>query len=196
MSAHLNSRSQRRRSRRPRGYSMAELLVTVAVLGILSAVVLNGIGVREWQRRKVNAVAVELNGWLESVRRSALKGTGCQVTIQTNASAVAGTVIASAAPVTTTTLPNTCMSEQPLRILANSGGDRYAIQADPATFSFTPRGTARGLPNGNHGDLEITISLNGQPPMRCVQLSSPLGLIRVGFSETTVSGSCTYPGLF
>ena len=175
---------------------MVELLVTVAVLGILSAVVLNGIGMREWQRSRVNAVALELNGWLESVRRSALKGTGCLVTIQTNASAVAGTVIASAAPVTSTNLPNTCMSAQPLRILSNVSGDRYAIQADPPSFSFTPRGTARGLANGNTSDLEITIVLNGQPPMRCVQLTSPLGLIRVGYNDTAVSGSCIYPGVF
>lgn len=180
------------------GFTLSELLITVAVLGILSAVVMNGFGMNEWRRSRVNAVALELNGWLEAVRRSALKGTGCRVTIQTATQAAAGSVIASAAPVTTAavTVPNTCMSQQPLRILSNAGNDVYAISADPATFTFTPRGTTRGLANDNQNDLEITIALNGEPPMRCVQLSSPLGVVRIGTNDTSASGNCTYPGAF
>ncbi|MFM7675329.1 MAG: hypothetical protein ACKO5F_07035 [Synechococcus sp.] len=88
------------------------------------------------------------------------------------------------------------MSGQPLQLLASTSGDRYAIQADPSSFTFTPRGTARGLANGNQSDLEITIAMNGQPPMRCVQLTSPLGVIRVGFNEAATVGACTYPGYF
>ena len=180
------------------GFTLSELLITVAVLGSLSAVVMNGFGMNEWRRSRVNAVALELNGWLEAVRRSALKGTGCRVTIQTATQATAGSVIASAAPVTTAavTVPNTCMSQQPLRILSNAGNDVYAISADPATFTFTPRGTTRGLANDNQNDLEITIALNGEPPMRCVQLSSPLGVVRIGTNDTSACGNCTYPGAF
>jgi prepilin-type N-terminal cleavage/methylation domain-containing protein len=180
------------------GFTLAELLVTLAVIGILSAVVLNGIGMREWQRRRVNAVAMELTGWMEAVRRSALKGTGCRVTLHTSTSSTGGSVIASAEPVTSASsaVPNTCMNEQPLRLLTNTSGDVYSIQASPSTFTFTPRGTARGLANGNQNDLEITIALNGTPPVRCVQLTSPLGVIRTGFNETSLTEGCSYPGYF
>jgi prepilin-type N-terminal cleavage/methylation domain-containing protein len=202
VSTHLTRRQPRAWGRgcrrRTGGFTLAELLITVAVIGILSAVAVNVLGVREWQRSRVNAVAMELNGWLEAVRRSALKGTGCRVTIQTASAAAAGAVIASAAPVTNAavTVPNTCMSQQPLRILSNAGNDVFAISSDPATFTFTPRGTARGLSNGTENDLEIRIALNGGLPMRCVQLTSPLGVVRIGYNDTAVNGTCLYPGSF
>ena len=98
------------------GYTITELLVIVAVLGIIGSVVLNGIGSREWQRRRVNAVAVELNGWMEAVRRAALKGTGCEITLIINTPIRSGGEIARASPVSTAAdaVPNTCLSQQPL----------------------------------------------------------------------------------
>lgn len=187
-----------RRTHHHAAYTITELMVVVAVLGIIGAVVLNGIGAREWQRRRVNAVAVELNGWMEAVRRAALKGTGCEITLITNTPIRSGGEIARARPVSTAAdaVPNTCLSAQPLRILGSNSNDTYTLQADPNTFTFTPRGTARGLGNANQNDLEITITLNGTPPIRCVRLTSPLGVAQVGYNDSGTSGNCLYPGFF
>lgn len=146
----------------------------------------------------MNAVAVELTGWLEAVRRASLKGNPCEVTIHTTSSAPAGSTVASAAVdpsvASGAAIVNTCLNQDPLQITSISGGnDRYAISANPATFTFTPRGTVVGLDPST--GLEMRISLNNTAPMRCVQISSPLGLIRVGIDEEG-SGSCTYPGVF
>jgi prepilin-type N-terminal cleavage/methylation domain-containing protein len=62
------------------GFSLTEVLVVVAILDVLSGLVIDA-GIRDWRREQVNAVVVELAGWLESVRRAALKGSSCQVTL-------------------------------------------------------------------------------------------------------------------
>ncbi|MCP9793119.1 prepilin-type N-terminal cleavage/methylation domain-containing protein [Vulcanococcus limneticus Candia 3F8] len=183
--------------RHPTAFTLTELMITVTVLGILSAIALRVTGV-EWRRGRVNAVAVELTGWLEAVRRASLKGNPCQVTIHTTSSAPAGSTVASAAVdpsvASEAAIVNTCLNQDPLQITSiSSGSDRYAISADPTVFTFTPRGTVVGL-NPSTG-LEVRISLNNTAPMRCVQISSPLGLIRVGNDEDG-SGTCTYPGVF
>ena len=183
--------------RPPTAFTLTELMITVAVLGILSSIALRVTGI-EWRRGRVNAVAVELTGWLEAVRRASLKGNPCEVTIHSTSSAPAGSTVASAAVdpsvASGAAIVNTCLNQDPLQITSISGGnDRYAISTNTATFTFTPRGTVVGLDPTT--GLEVRISLNNTAPMRCVQITSPLGLIRVGIDEEG-SGSCTYPGVF
>ena len=79
------------------GISLTEVLVVVAILGVLSGLVIDA-GIRDWRREQVNAVVVELAGWLESVRRAALKGSSCQVTLF-DGTLAAGAVLAQGADV-------------------------------------------------------------------------------------------------
>lgn len=75
------------------GFSLTEVMVVVAILSVLSGLVIDA-GIRDSRREQVNAVVVELAGWLESVRRAALKGSSCQVTLTTtNGTLGAGAVI-------------------------------------------------------------------------------------------------------
>ena len=46
------------------GFSLTEVMVVVAILSVLSGLVIDG-GIRDWRREQVNAVVVELAGWLD-----------------------------------------------------------------------------------------------------------------------------------
>lgn len=179
------------------GFTMIETTVVVVIVGILSAVGLVASG-NEWRRERVNAVATELAGWLEAVRRTSLKGNACQVTINggslaggatlaTASELIAGTAIANP------TIANNCLTGQPMQITETLGSSTYTIAPGGATsFKFTPRGTVNAAAADTQlgAPVVIRISLAGSDgPMRCVRISEGLGLISVGASNSS-GGTC------
>lgn len=172
-------------TRRTQGFSLPETLMVVAILAVLSGLMIDA-GLRDWRREQVNAVVVELAGWLESVRRAALKGSSCAVTLATTSGTLAaGAELASAADVgqadaSAAAIANNCRSRQPLRIPSLSANQRFQVQASQASFVFTPAGTLHPAPAAN-APIVIRVSLaDGVDPERCVQLEGLLGLIHVG----------------
>lgn len=179
------------------GFTMIETTVVVVIVGILSAVGLVASG-NEWRRERVNAVATELAGWLEAVRRTSLKGNACQVTINggnlaggatlaTASELIAGTAIANPS------IANNCLTGQPMQITETLGSSNYTIAPGGATsFKFTPRGTVNAAAANAqlNAPVVIQISLAGSNgPMRCVRISEGLGLISVGSSNSS-GGTC------
>lgn len=178
------------------GFTMIELTVVVVIVGILSAVGLSASG-NEWRRERVNAVATELAGWLEAVRRTSLKGNACQVTISggnlaggatlaTASELIAGTAIANP------TIANNCLTGQPMQISETLGSSIYTIAPGSTSFKFTPRGTVNAAAANTQltAPVVIQISLAGSDgPMRCVRISEGLGLISVGASNSS-GGTC------
>ena len=171
------------------GFSLTEVMVVVAILSVLSGLVIDG-GIRDWRREQVNAVVVELAGWLESVRRTALKGSGCQVTLTTtNGTLAAGAVLAQGEDVGATDaesvaaaspIANNCRSSQPLVIPSLGTVQSFQIAATAGSFVFTPAGTLYPAPQPS-APIVIEVSLaDGQDPQRCVQLEGLMGLIQVG----------------
>lgn len=129
------------------GFTLIELLVVVAVVGILSAVGIAASG-NDWRRERVNAVAIELSGWLDAVRRTSLKGNACQVTIG-GGNLTAGATLATASELVTNPsndpIPNNCLTGQPMRISGSLGNSTYVIApAGVTSFKFTP--AARSMP--------------------------------------------------
>lgn len=179
------------------GFSVTELLAVVAVVGILSAVGVHTSG-NEWRRERVNAVATELAGWLETVRRTSLKGNACQVTISggnlaTGATLASASELLSNAANANPTIPNNCLTGQPLQISGPLGSSTYAIApGGSTTFKFTPRGTvnspAANTQLANPVVIEISLAGSGGP-LRCVRISEGLGLISVGSSNSS-GGTC------
>lgn len=174
------------------GFSVVEMLVVVAVLGSVASATISVSG-NEWQRERVNAAAVELAGWLETVRRASLKGNACQVTI-TGGSLTAGATMATAQEIVgASAITNNCLSSQPLPISGSLGSASYSIRPGGSTsFKFTPRGTVNaGTTNAQlTSPIVIEISLaGGTSPLRCVRISEGLGLISVGSSSTS-TGTC------
>ena len=169
------------------GFSLTEVMVVVAILSVLSGLVIDA-GIRDWRREQVNAVVVELAGWLESVRRAALKGSSCQVTLTTTDGTVAaGAVLARGADVGATDadsvaaaspIANNCRSSQPLVIPSLGTVQSFQIAATAGSFVFTPAGTLYPAPQPS-APIVIEVSLaDGQDPQRCVQLEGLMGLIQ------------------
>ena len=160
----------------PDAFTVVELMVTVVVIGILTATGINAAG-NEWRRERVNAVAIELQGWLESVRRASLRGNACQVTIN-GGSLSGGSSLATGA----------------IAVVGPSGSTQ---------FTFTPRGTVNTATSPFDTPLTtpivVQISLTGTTgPMRCVRISSGLGIIRIGSSNSTSTpcADSSYGGSF
>lgn len=104
--AHTRQRPRdlRRRRLQAGGFSLMELMVVVAIIGMINGLTI-AFSSNDWQRERVNAAALGLVGWLEEVRASALRETsdnpaagGCVVSISTLSNAASGDVLASVSP--------------------------------------------------------------------------------------------------
>ncbi len=164
-----------------RGFSTMEIMVTVAVLGVVAAVVVPA-NQSQWRRERVNAAALELTSWLEVIARTPDQtGTNCTVTVSTGANRAAGATLATVAPAT-------CAPESTLRLPgAVLGNATYNVGASATSITFTPRGTIStdGVGTAVATNIQVRISIDGQAPLRCVQLTGLLGLIRLGNNNAT-----------
>jgi len=159
---------------RAQGFSTMELMVTVAVLGVVAAVVVPA-NQEQWRRERVNAAALELTSWLEVIARTPDQtGVSCTVTVTPGTNRAAGALLATVAPAT-------CAPESTLNLPATVlGASTYNVGASSNTITFTPRGAvSTAVP------IQVRISVSGQPPLRCVQVTGLLGLLRLGSNTTT-----------
>lgn len=186
------------------GFTMIELAIAVLVLGILSGTFAYSIGLANWRRQRVNAVTEQLAGWIEEVMAYSMReNVQCDITITTGTALQPGSEIARVVP--PNPLPTTpyCnpvrLREASFRIpgLVLPAGDSFRIgpngsSGSPIIFTYTPRGTLFTSSQSNPADLEIRVALNpgGRPPerpLRCIRLSSTLGLISLGRNNTATA---------
>ncbi|MFN5119710.1 MAG: GspH/FimT family pseudopilin [Cyanobacteriota bacterium] len=160
------------------GFTLVELLITVAVLGVFGAIVI-GFSGNEWRRDRINTVAIELAGWLEEIRSNSLRETnitpslgGCEVTFTAISAASGSTQLASVTP-------TRCAANPLFRVTSLVGNATYSSASSNGTqIIFTPRGTAM-----NTAPIELRLRIDGHTFLRCVQVSENLGLIRIGRND-------------
>ena len=159
--------------------------MVVAIIGLINGLTI-ALSSNDWQRERVNAVALGLAGWLEEVRGNALRQTsdtpssgGCQVTVSTLTNATAGTTLASVTP-------SDCASPATVVFPGVTGNvDRYnTATTNAATIVFTPRGSVT-----SSTDAVVKIFLVGSRQLRCVRVSAILGLVRVGSNAAASSSA-------
>lgn len=185
-------------------FSITELVVVVAIIAITSSVVIS-VGVGELRREKVNSVAIGLSGWLEEVRRSALRGNPCNVKITTNtAGASQGAELASALPanpaVGVAVPAKACQSGNPFKIANELGSDKLKVTSTltPAAasinFTFGALGTVSPQTPAKKEILLTLVLPNGKSDRsRCIRIIGMMGFIDIGNFTNNV---CVYPSRF
>lgn len=182
------------RNRHPQpGFTLIELLLVVLILGVLAAVGSQSL-ITIARRERANRVTSELASWLEQTNREATQfnaqsaGTSCSITIS-NGTMVTGAVMATTAPIE-------CSSQSSLRVPDLYGSTNISITANPTSFVFTPRGTlasstGSALPNN---EVQIIISVDNQPPLRCIRLLGLIGVLELGRNNNVADGNCNVWG--
>ncbi len=175
------------------GYSITELVVAVMIITVGAAMAIAASG-REIRRERINSAAVGLSGWLEEVRRAALKGNPCTVTITASSGTARGGILASASevPITgDTSRTDRCQADKPYRV-ANELGNASVAISPSLQFSFSTLGTVNPTT-----DKELVLTLiqpGGQSDLsRCVRIRGMMGFTDVGNRS---GGSCTYPSRY
>jgi prepilin-type N-terminal cleavage/methylation domain-containing protein len=160
------------------GFSITEILVTVAILGILSGVSIAFTNI-ELKRARINTVQLALAGWLQVIQRAALlnkssdsSAGGCNVTFNAGSGKTNGSPLAEA------TTSAECGPNSQLLVEVNNLGNSTIGLSTNSPITFTPRGTVIYPDNGDN--LEIQLQLSGSSLIRCVRLNGIAGVIEVG----------------
>jgi len=193
--------------KKPDGFSLVELMVVVAIVGILSGFSLVTFQ-RQWRSERLLSISRAIQGSLETWRKRAMQAGGpCLIEID-SAQAIFSPpadeqfeLPVEAGSSTTKDVSNACRHESPLNLHAvETGVMGLTLNISPAStegvlFSFRGLSEARlnkdAASTTPRDSTEFKISMTGLQEQRCIKILHPLGLIRSG-QASTAQGDCSY----
>jgi prepilin-type N-terminal cleavage/methylation domain-containing protein len=181
------------RSHKLKAFTLFELMIVASIIGIIAGLAVPE-AFRSLQRSKVNEVALELAGWLESLKVNSTADVSCVATFnQAMAQSFrGGSVLYSISSIQQTgsnvILAPPCTSYiQDFKISLSDISGLFRI-VSPASFRFTRRGNVIAPDNG-----DIKIFLVGSTYMRCLRFQSLLGTISIGENNQAASEASACP---
>lgn len=160
------------------GFTLLELLVVLVILTILGSLTIPRF-IDSVRREQLTASSRQAMNWLEDIRNQALKEMiSCDISLTLDSTQQGVLAVKDTSP--------GCSQQEPL--LIGSGGPKPTLitinsqEQGEIELLFSPRGTI----SSNH---EIKLTMTGASISRCLRISSPLGLIRMG---THQSNQCDY----
>ena len=182
------------RNRLALAFSLTELMVTVAIIGVLSLVVVGSMA--ETRRRATTRLAAqELLGFLDAVRRSAMAGAlECQVsfTAPANFSVVEQHSSATAGQLGL---------DRCARAFSGGAASLNLAQTSASTASLHVVAPASDLLLTSLGTVANTetqtyyLSIEGSSLERCITVLAPVGFVRIGqrtYGGDTNTTPCDY----
>lgn len=164
-------------SHRQNGFTLLELMLVVALIGLLSGIALPSF-LSNWEDERLNATTKITVSWLDALRRKAIQNSvPCRATWDLANARLSAQCDHESSPSSVLSLKSEISNSENLSVSLRS--------SDPIIWTFTPRGTSTT-------DAEATFTLLGSSsdPGRCLRVTAPLGLIRA--ARRTSVGQCDY----
>ena len=174
-----------RSGHRHRAFTLPELLVTIAVLGIVSAVALTS-STYFLPKDRADAAVNELAGWLEAMQAKAGSEGPCGWVLRRGDTLPLGTTYAHAMGDNRFR----CTEREELKLPSVDGAKFYNVGAE-INGSFIPSSdpeavvwfTRRSGIVANGKQIIVKISVNDEPPLRCLKVA--FGIIYTGINKNT-----------
>ena len=182
---------QTKTSTREHGYSLSEVMIIVAILGLIGSIALPS-SINLVNREKMRIAVSELTSFIQNSRKSAiLHSTSCLITISNDGSVEVAE--ANSTDATNHCSPlNTGSAENSINLRQLSGDSSLTVSLSPCSsaeciLGFSYKGTS--LSSVNRSILLESEHLSNH--QRCLLITSPLGFVRTGFSSSGQEG-CSY----
>lgn len=181
---HINARNSK-------GFTLIELLVVMIIIGILSAIAAPSF-LTALNRNRISNAAIRLKFALTEAQVNAIRiAKSCSLTINSglgSATTLVDNVTTATPQCWRTGAASFADTNVSLTIVNQDAITPLTLTALPIEFDFKGRVKTTGASSGGSDTRAIVVSLANTSYQRCVMISYPLGIARMGTYETVASG--------
>jgi len=173
------------------GFTLLEIIIAISVITLISAVSFDASS-RSLNRSRVNAVAIELAAWFQTIRTSGVDTAFCsvifnpdQVTLALAPASAAASMVFRRGNRVYSVEPAGCSVQPDFRVPNSVEGSTFTIWSSPL-FQFTQRGNVIQTASNLSVNNDVRILMGGTRLLRCVRTFDSVGLFRIGSNSDAV----------